>query len=355
MSDTGCGIPADLLDQVFEPFFTTKPEGEGAGLGLSMVYGFVKQSGGHVKIYSEVGQGTTIRMYLPRSRDAEDIETQIKPGPAVGGTESILVVEDDEDMRETVVDMLSGLGYRVIKAKHAQAALAIIESGILVDVLFTDVVMPGPVRSPELARKAREGLPGIAVLFTSGYTDNAIVHAGRLDEGIELLSKPYSRDALAHKIRHVLRNQRQREVKPSPAGGLMRAGVASPSPDGEDRGLSILLVEDDALISFTTAEMLADLGHSVVQAANAEDALQQIERQAFDVMMTDLSLPGMSGRDLLVVATLRRPRLRVLVASGYDRAPAGDAALARVVFLPKPYDEAGLSAALKAAMARPSA
>jgi PAS domain S-box-containing protein len=353
VSDTGSGIPAELLDKVFEPFFTTKPEGEGTGLGLSMVYGFVKQSGGHVKIYSEVGQGTTIRMYLPRSREAEDVETVTKPGPAVGGTETVLVVEDDEDVRETVVDMLSGLGYRVIKAKHAQAALAIIESGILVDVLFTDVVMPGPVRSPDLARKARERLPGIAVLFTSGYTDNAIVHAGRLDEGIELLSKPYSRDALAHKIRHVLRNQRQREVKPF--SGARAHGQAAPTAlDGEARPLSILLVEDDALISLTTAEMLAGLGHSVVESANAEDALQQIERQAFDVMMTDLSLPGMSGSDLIAVAVKRRPELRVLVASGYARTGSDDV-LGSIVFLQKPYDEARLSEALKAAITQPLA
>ena len=116
VSDTGCGIPSDILDQVFEPFFTTKPEGQGTGLGLSMVYGFVKQSGGHIKIYSEVGQGTTIRMYLPRVRGNEDIETIIDPGVASGGTETILVVEDDEDVRATVVDMLSDLGYRVLKA-----------------------------------------------------------------------------------------------------------------------------------------------------------------------------------------------------------------------------------------------
>ena len=210
VSDTGCGIPSDILDQVFEPFFTTKPEGKGTGLGLSMVYGFVKQSGGHIKIYSEVGQGTTIRMYLPRVRGNEDIETIIDLGVASGGTETILVVEDDEDVRATVVDMLSDLGYRVLKARDAMSGVAIIESGVAVDLLFSDVVMPGPLRSPELARKAQERQPGLAVLFTSGYTENAIVHGGRIDEGVELLSKPYTRDALARKIRHVLNTHRQR-------------------------------------------------------------------------------------------------------------------------------------------------
>lgn len=212
VTDTGCGIPPDLIEHVFEPFFTTKAEGQGTGLGLSMVYGFVKQSGGHTKIYSEPGQGTTVRLYLPRAREQEDIETDVEAAPATGGTETVLVVEDDEDVRRTVVDMLSELGYRVLKARDAQSALVIIESGVPIDLLFTDVVMPGTLRSPELARKAQDRLPNLAVLFTSGYTENAIVHGGRLDDGIDLLSKPYSREALARKVRHVLRNQQQRNL-----------------------------------------------------------------------------------------------------------------------------------------------
>ena len=204
VSDTGSGIAPELLDHVFEPFFTTKPEGEGTGLGLSMVYGFVKQSGGHAKIYSEPGQGTTVRLYLPRTRQEEDIVIPTEAGPITGGTETILVVEDDEGVRSTVVDMLTDLGYRVLKAKDAQSALVVIESGIPIDVLFTDVVMPGALRSTELAKKARDRLPAITVLFTSGYTDNAIVHGGRLDEGTHLLSKPYTREALARKVRQML-------------------------------------------------------------------------------------------------------------------------------------------------------
>jgi signal transduction histidine kinase len=204
VTDTGCGIPVELMDRVFEPFFTTKPEGQGTGLGLSMVYGFVKQSGGHVKIYSEPGHGTTVRMYLPRAHQQEDIAVEVETGPVVGGKETILVVEDDEEVRATVVEMLGELGYRVLKAKDAQSALVIVESGVPIDLLFTDVIMPGPLRSPELARMARERLPKMAVLFTSGYTENAIVHGGRLDEGVELLSKPYTRETLARKIRQVL-------------------------------------------------------------------------------------------------------------------------------------------------------
>jgi signal transduction histidine kinase/DNA-binding response OmpR family regulator len=210
VTDTGCGMTPDIVEQVFEPFFTTKPEGQGTGLGLSMVYGFVKQSGGHIKIYSEPGEGTTIRLYLPRASGAEDVAADSDAGPITGGTETVLVVEDDDEVRTTVVELLTDLGYGVLKARDAQSALAIIESGSAVDVLFTDVVMPGPVRSPELARQARVRLPKVAVLFTSGYTDDAIVHGGRLDQGIDMLSKPYTREALARKIRQVLRNQQQR-------------------------------------------------------------------------------------------------------------------------------------------------
>ena len=209
VSDTGSGMTAEVLQRAFEPFFTTKPEGQGTGLGLSMVYGFVKQTEGHVKIYSEPGHGTTIRMYLPRSLQAEHLPAARNVAPASGGSETILVVEDDAQVREAVVETLTGLGYRVLKAGDAQSALSVLESGVPVDMLFTDVVMPGPLRSPELARRARALQPDIEVLFTSGYTENAIVHGGRLDAGVALLSKPYRQEELAGKIRHMLNNRDQ--------------------------------------------------------------------------------------------------------------------------------------------------
>jgi PAS domain S-box-containing protein len=204
VTDTGNGMTAEVAAQAFEPFFSTKPEGQGTGLGLSMVYGFVKQSHGHIKIYSEVGHGTTVKLYLPRARLKEDALNVLDQETVAGGTETILIAEDDEEVRTTAVEMLTDLGYRVYKAKDAATALNIIEKGHAIDLLFTDVVMPGALKSPELARRARERLPSIAVLFTSGYTENAIVHGGRLDDGVELLPKPYSRDALARKIRQVL-------------------------------------------------------------------------------------------------------------------------------------------------------
>jgi CheY-like chemotaxis protein len=278
-------------------------------------------------------------------------ETDVETGPASGGTETVLVVEDDEDVRGTVVDMLSELGYRVLKAKDAQSALAIIESGVPIDLLFTDVIMPGPLRSPALARQARERLPGIAVLFTSGYTENAIVHGGRLDEGIDLLSKPYSREALARKIRHVLRNQQQRIGVPPALRPIQnqdrQAGEAPPV----DR-LRVLLVEDDTIIRLTTADMLVNLGHSVADAADAAQAFQLLDKHTFDVMITDIALPGLAGDELAARAIGQQPGLRIIFASGYETQIArGRRELTDVVLLQKPYNQQRLADALKAPVA----
>jgi signal transduction histidine kinase/DNA-binding response OmpR family regulator len=342
VSDTGCGMTPQIMARVFEPFFTTKPEGRGTGLGLSMVYGFVKQSDGHIMIYSEPGIGSTIRIYLPRVRDPEEVAIEVDPGPVTGGTETVLVVEDDEEVRATVVDLLNDLGYRVLKARDAQSALAIVDSGAAIDLLFTDVVMPGPVRSPELARLARVRLPDIAVLFTSGYTENAIVHGGRLDHGTELLSKPYTREALARKVRHVLRNQRQRS----------QAAVANRRPTTQrnrGRRLSILFVEDDELIRMSTIDMLTGLGHVVFEAGDAEAALAVLRDNSIDVLMTDLGLPGMSGGRLAAEACRLQPDLRVIFATGGDARPATDGDLApdQAILLNKPYDALALDAALR--------
>jgi PAS domain S-box-containing protein len=337
VTDTGAGIPPEIMERVFEPFFTTKPEGQGTGLGLSMVYGFAKQSGGHIKLYSEIGQGTTVRMYLPRVRQEEDLVTEVDSGPVRGGTETVLVAEDDEDVRTTVVELLSDLGYRVLKAKDAQSALAIVESGVPVDLLFTDVVMPGPLRSPELARKARERLPDIAVLFTSGYTDNAIVHAGRLDEGIELLSKPYSREAMARKIRHVLRNQQQRNTSNSV---LSEHRAASPSVPANLRSLKILLVEDDDLVRAGTAEMLNTLGLDVREARDGAAAMEVLHQEPIHVLIADVGLPDVSGIDLAIDALRRHPAMRVIFASGYDVVLPDEkrTLLGAAVSLRKPYN-----------------
>lgn len=205
VSDTGTGMTADVVSRAFEPFFTTKPAGKGSGLGLSMVYGFVKQSGGHVGIYSELGQGTTIRLYLPRAPIGAEQSVGADTGPAIeGGSETILVVEDDALVREHVADQLRSLGYSVLTAQNGAEALDHVRSDRRLDVLFTDVVMPGGMNGRELADAARSVRPRLPVLFTSGYTENAVVHHGRLDPGVHLLQKPYRRQQLAAKIRQVL-------------------------------------------------------------------------------------------------------------------------------------------------------
>jgi PAS domain S-box-containing protein len=321
VTDTGCGMSADLIDKVFEPFFTTKPEGHGTGLGLSMVHGFVKQSGGHIKIYSEAGHGTSFKLYLPRTTQAEAVATDEDRGPIQGGSETILVAEDDESVRDIVVSLLTALGYQVLQARDAQGALCIIESGVHIDLLFTDVVMPGPVRSPELAKRARAHLPHLAVLFTSGYTENAIVHGGRLDEGVDLLSKPYTNDALARKIRLVLA---ARPVAATMATQVDRhrpqIAVTVESTSQSDllksKSLRILLCEDDELIRTAVAEMLQNKGHVVEETSTARQALEIYDESLFDLLVTDVGLPDSSGVDLAKALRARSPELPVVFATG---------------------------------------
>jgi PAS domain S-box-containing protein len=204
ITDTGTGMDAAVLAHALDPFFTTKPPGEGTGLGLPQVYGFAKQSGGHLKIYSEPGEGTTVKLYLPRSLAQETVMTRPVAGVAVTGSETVLLVDDDDVVRTTVAMMLEDLGYTVLEAPGGAEALAVLQGGDKIDLLFTDVVMPGPVSGRQLADEARKLDPALRILFTSGYTENAIIHHGRLDPGLELLSKPYTRDQLAAKLRRVL-------------------------------------------------------------------------------------------------------------------------------------------------------
>ena len=378
VSDTGIGMTPEILQKAFEPFFTTKAEGEGTGLGLSMAYGFVKQSHGHIKIYSEAEHGTTICIYLPRSRETEAPLQPAPRGPVEGGSETILVVEDDPGVQATVVDTLTTLGYRVLRANDGASAMATLRSGAAVDLLFTDVVMPGPLRSPELARQARLLLPDLAILFTSGYTQDAIVHGGRLDPGVDLLSKPYRRDQLARKIRNSLAGP----MAPGRFDGTpMQSGfAATPSiaeipttptvsavpvrttqgndsallsvapttaPDTAQPGqMHILVVEDNPDLCQLVCELLDSFGHATTAAGSAEQALQRIVDADFDVLLTDVRLPGMSGIDLARRLIAEKPKLQVIFASGY-----GAGLTANVGFpahsLAKPYDIERLQALLE--------
>jgi PAS domain S-box-containing protein len=205
VSDTGCGMDQATLAKVFEPFFTTKPAGQGTGLGLSQVYGFVRQSNGHIRIYSEIGEGTTVKLYLPRaSADAEADAPRAPPGPVRGGTETILLVEDDEDLRVYSQGVLTDLGYRVIAAADGPTALELVRAGQHTDLLFTDVVLPGGITGRELAQQMGAAGGPAKVLFTTGYTRNAIVHNGRLDPDVDMIGKPFAAADLARRIREIL-------------------------------------------------------------------------------------------------------------------------------------------------------
>ncbi|MGN6101690.1 MAG: ATP-binding protein [Devosia sp.] len=205
VSDTGVGMDRATLSRVFEPFFTTKEAGKGTGLGLSQVYGFIRQTGGHVRVYSEVGQGTTVKLYLPRAREeAAEVGTAEQQAFPLRGTETVLICEDQPELRSFSAEALRELGYAVIEAKDGHEALGKLGEYPQIDLLFTDVVLPNAMNGRQLADIATQLVPSLRVLFTTGYTRNAIVHQGRLDPDVSLLSKPYTVDLLARKVRSVL-------------------------------------------------------------------------------------------------------------------------------------------------------
>jgi CheY-like chemotaxis protein len=202
--DTGTGIPPEVLDRIFEPFFTTKQPGMGTGLGLSMVFGFLKQSGGHISVYSEVGQGTAFQLYLPPVQDAAmSDDTVAQPGPDSAHHETILAVEDNAELRRVLVRQLTTAGYRVVEADHARAAIDKIENGETIDLLLTDIVMPGGMNGYELARVAVQLRPNLKILLTSGFSD--IVRGGVVEtSSTPILRKPYRKEELLRLVRETL-------------------------------------------------------------------------------------------------------------------------------------------------------
>lgn len=293
VTDTGSGMPRHIQERVFEPFFTTKEPGKGTGLGLSMVYGFVKQSGGHIKIYSEEDKGTTIKIYLPRlmhvrtTEEGMDESLRLENSPAA---ETILVVEDDDDVRTYTLECLRELGYRVMEAHDGASALRLIQrQDEPIDLLFTDVVMPG-MSGRELADAAREIRPTLKVLYTSGYTRNAIVHGGRLDAGVELIAKPFTYAALAQKIRDVL-----------DAGRTGR----------------VLVIEGEPTVRSLAMELLGSAGYSVEEAATAAEGLSKVRsaQGRYDVIFIAQNLSDGTGSSLHSELRSLHADLPVLIAA----------------------------------------
>ena len=339
MSDTGTGMPADVLERAIEPFFTTKGEGQGTGLGLSMAFGFVKQSGGHFRIYSEVGHGTTIKAYFPRALEAEQTLPDPVVGEVRGGTETILVVEDDPNVQATVVGMLTELGYQVLRADNAEVALAVLKAGVRCDLLFTDVVMPGKLKTTDMVRQAKALQPALKVLYTSGYTQNAIIHGGRLDPGVELLSKPYRREKLASKVRQLLGAQDQAPAAPVAPG-------ARPVPTGP----RVLLVEDDAQARELYRDILLSAGFQSDEAGTGQEALDLLARERYQAAVVDYSLPDFDGLTLARRIVAGHPNVAIVFASGYGNLVAGVSDITSRV-LTKPFTDLQLKQALMAAVA----
>ncbi|MBG0810118.1 response regulator [Methylosinus sp. H3A] len=319
VTDTGTGMSRETVERAFDPFFTTKPSGRGTGLGLSQVYGFVRQSGGHVRIYSELGLGTTIKLYLPRhhgSASATATATHTRAAPRSEKSETILIVEDDVRVRDLTADTLAELGYNVLAAESAAAALRQLEVNPHISLLFTDVVMPD-TNGRKLAEEAWRRRPDLKILFTTGYTPNAVVHNGVLDPGVELIVKPYSIDRLARKVRDVL------------------DGPRSAPPETKPTRRKVLIVDDDAAVCEAMAELLRLENYEVCVASDGFRALEAAQSFKPDVALLDLGLPGMDGyeiarelralpegRDILLLAstgaggdTVRR----LCEAAGFDR------------------------------------
>ena len=327
VTDNGTGMPKEVRERAFDPFFTTKDVGHGTGLGLSQVYGFVKQSRGHVKIYSEVGDGTTIKIYLPRYHAVADEVETVPDREIVRGTrnETILVVEDDDDVRSYSTSVLQELGYTVLEAPNGRAALHIIDARPEISVLFTDIGLPGGMNGRQLADEAGRRRPHLKVLFTTGYARNAIVHDGRVDPGVELLTKPFTQSALAGKLRDII------DAKSDPA--------------------RVLMVEDEVLIQMLATDYLEDAGLKVDTAVSAAEALNKLGLipGGVDAVIIDMGLPDRTGDVLVREIRSVYPSLPIVVASGQGKGQleAIFKGMRLMAFASKPYTSDDLLGALR--------
>ena len=267
-----------------------------------------------------------------------------------GGAETILVVEDHAEVRRAVVDTLESLGYRVLEAASADAALDILAGGETIHLLFTNVIMPGAIKAPELARRARDANPSLAVLFTSGYAESAIIHDGHLDAGVQLLSKPYRKDELARKVRAVLAANNDDESRDT--ADLAAARGLPPSSGIQPRRLRILVVEDEIFVRLTTMDMLDELGHEAIEAENGRAALKALNAiPDIDMMLTDIGLPDVKGPALAAECRQLRPQTIILFVTGYD-ATSLSGEDAEAVVIGKPFDIDDLRRAIATALKR---
>jgi CheY-like chemotaxis protein len=327
ISDSGVGMTPEVQARAFDPFFTTKDVGQGTGLGLSQVYGFVKQSRGHVKIYSEPGEGTTIKIYLPRLHTEQPVESPKEMPTAVRGqaNETILVVEDDEDVRASTTEMLRDLGYTILEAENARSGLQLLDGHPEIRLLFTDVGLPGGMNGRQLADEARRRRRSLKVLFASGYARNAIVHDGRLDPGVELITKPFTQAVLAARVRDIL-----------------DAGSATGR---------VLVVEDEFMIQMLAVQYLEEHGLKADVAGSATDALNKLRLipGGVDAVVIDLGLPDRPGDVLVREIRSLFPTLPIVLASGVPHAElkklAGERP--RLAIVTKPYTAETLIAALR--------
>ncbi len=326
VSDTGTGMSTEVLERACEPFFTTKPPGGGTGLGLSQVYGFVRQSGGQLALASEPGKGTTIRIFLPRSGETKGGRVRAAvPATAPRGRETVLVVEDEAGVRQYCAEQLRELGYTVLEAGDAETALHALDQHPEIELLLTDVGLPA-MNGGELAKRAQACRPGIAVLFASGYPRGVVERRGQLPSDIELLSKPYTRMQLAQRVRMLL-------------------DAARRARDG-DSDVRALLLEDDPLLRRMTGQLLLQIGVDPVEAGNLADTRAAIAKgPSLDLAIIDMNLGGENGMDAIRELRSANPDLPVIITSGYGDSVQRDADAngdGRTVVLPKPYSLSAL-------------